>query len=80
MGTKQISSLIAVKNAVTKYSPEAGFSIKYNGRSKEVLYCDDVNATMEKFLYYRRFVDAIGFWRLGMESPEMWKEITITDN
>jgi len=80
VGTKQISSLITVKNAVTKYSPEAGFSIKYNGRSKEILYCDDVNATMEKFLYYRRFVDAIGFWRLGMESPEMWKEITIADN
>jgi spore germination protein len=80
VGTKQISSLLAVKNAVKKYSPEAGFSIKYNGRSKEILYCDDVNAIMEKFLYYREFVDSIGFWRLGMESPEMWKEITIINN
>ena len=80
VGTKQISNLIAVKNAVKNYSPEAGFSIKYNGRSKQILYCDDVNATMEKFLYYRGFVDAIGFWRLGMESPEMWKEIMIINN
>jgi spore germination protein len=80
VGTKQISDLIAVKNAVKKYSSEAGFSIKYNGRSNEILYCDDVYAIMEKFLYYRGFVDAIGFWRLGMESPEMWKEIMIKNN
>lgn len=78
--TNHISNLIAEKNAIKEYSPEAGFKIKYKGKSKEILYCDDVNATMEKFLYYRGFVDSIGFWRLGMESPEMWKEIMIINN
>jgi spore germination protein YaaH len=78
--TNNISSLIAGKNIVKEYSPEAGFKLEYGGSSKEILYCDDVNATMEKFLYYREHVDSIGFWRLGMESPDMWKEITIMNN
>jgi len=75
-----ISDLIAVKNTVKEYSNEAGFKIQYRGKSKEVVFCDDLNATMEKFRYYREYVDSIGFWRLGMESPEMWKEIMIKND
>ena len=75
-----ITKLVSGKNSVKEYSPETGYKIKYSGKTNEVLYCDDVNATMEKFIYYRRFVDSIGFWRLGMESPEMWKEIIIKYN
>lgn len=78
--TANISNLIKEKNCVVEYSPESGFRIKSLGRSKQVLYCDDVNATMEKFRYYRGFVESVGFWRLGMESPEMWKEITVTND
>jgi len=78
--TGNISKLTSVKNSVKEYSPETGFKIKYSGSSKEILYCDDVNATIEKFIYYRKFVNSIGFWRLGMESPEMWKEIMIKYN
>ena len=75
--TCNISRLVSDKNSVKEYSQETGFKIKYKGSSTKILYCDDVNATMEKYLYYSRFVDSIGFWRLGMESPEMWKGIMI---
>ena len=34
---------------------------------------------MEKFLYYSGYVDNIGFWRLGMESPDLWKGICLED-
>jgi len=78
--TANISSLLKAKNCVKEYSPESGFRIKSIGSSKQVLYCDDINATMEKFRYYREFVDSVGFWRLGMESPEMWKEITVKND
>ena len=78
--TRNISELASAKNSIKEYSPETGFKIKYKGSGKEILYCDDVNATMEKFIYYRKYVDSIGFWRLGMEDPEMWKEIIIKYN
>ncbi|PKL19339.1 MAG: hypothetical protein CVV49_01280 [Spirochaetae bacterium HGW-Spirochaetae-5] len=78
--TGNITKLISGKNSTKEYSPETGYKIKYSDSSKEILYCDDVNATIEKFIYYRKFVDSIGFWRLGMESPEMWKEIIIKYN
>lgn len=75
--SSHISDLLATKNSVKEYSPETGFKIVYKGGTKEILFCDDVNATMEKFLYYRDFVDSIGFWRLGMENRDMWEGITL---
>lgn len=64
-----------------EYSVDTGLTmkIKYNKNSEAVLYCDDVKATREKFLLYREFVDSVGFWRLGMQSPDLWKEIRIVD-
>lgn len=73
--TAHVSDLIDMKNAELEYSADTGFIIRSKNRSNEIIYCDDVNATMEKFLYYSGYVDNIGFWRLGMESPEMWKAI-----
>ncbi len=75
--SSHISDLLASKHSVKEYSTDTGFKIMYKGSDKEILFCDDVNATMEKFLYYRDFVDSIGFWRLGMENREMWGEIML---
>ena len=75
-----INKFISDENFVKEYSQETGFKIKYKGDSGKILYCDDVNATKEKFYIYSRFVDSIGFWRLGMENPEMWDEIVIKYN
>lgn len=72
-----IPDLIDRKNAVKEYSPDTGFIIRYKNRSKEIIYCDDVNATMEKFLFYSEHIDSIGFWRLGMENRDLWKAIDL---
>ncbi|HPS57172.1 MAG TPA: glycosyl hydrolase family 18 protein [Spirochaetota bacterium] len=74
-----IPDLIDRKNAVKEYSADTGFVIRYKNRSKEVIYCDDVNATMEKFLFYSEHIDSIGFWRLGMENRDLWKAIDLDD-
>jgi spore germination protein YaaH len=78
--TSRLPDIVSAKNAVKEYSPENGFRIKYNGKSNEILYCDDIKAIMEKFSYYSWFVDSIGFWRLGQENPDIWKEIEIKEN
>ncbi len=78
--TEHIDDLISRKNASKEYSPETGYRIRFGGKSKVTVYCDDINAIMEKFLFYREFTDSIGFWRLGMESRDMWKEIEIRTN
>ncbi len=74
-----IPDLIERKNSVKEYSADTGFVIRYKNRSKEIIYCDDVNATMEKFLFYSEHIDSIGFWRLGMENRELWKAIDLDD-
>lgn len=62
------------------YSIDKGVTIKIQGKGfSSVLYCDDVQATKEKFVLYRGYVDSVGFWRLGMQCPEMWREIRIVD-
>lgn len=77
--TSKIPDLIDKRNTVKEYSADTGYIIRYNNRSKEIIYCDDVNATMEKFLYYSEHIDSIGFWRLGMENRELWKAIDLDD-
>lgn len=77
--TAHISGLADSKNIEKEYSTDTGFVIRHKNRSKEIIYCDDVNATMEKYLYYSGYVNCIGFWRLGMESPELWKGICLED-
>lgn len=72
-----IPDLVERKNAVKEYSADTGFVIRYKNRSKEIIYCDDVNATMEKFLFYSEHIDSIGFWRLGMENRDLWKAIDL---
>lgn len=72
-----IPDLIDRKNAVKEYSADTGFVIRYKNRSREIIYCDDVNATMEKFLFYSEHIDSIGFWRLGMENRDLWKAIDL---
>jgi len=64
-----------------EYSVDKGLTmkIKYSKSSNGILYCDDVKATKEKFLLYREFVDSVGFWRLGMQDPALWKEIRVVD-
>lgn len=78
--TARIPDIIERKNVAKEYSPDTGYIIKYNNRSKEIIYCDDLNATMEKFLFYSEHVDSIGFWRLGMEDRELWKAIHLEDD
>jgi spore germination protein YaaH len=78
--TSHLPNIVSARNAVKEYSPENGFRIKYNGKSNEILYCDDIKAIMEKFSYYSWFVDSIGFWRLGQENPDIWKEIELKEN
>lgn len=77
--TARIPDIIDRKNVAKQYSPDTGYIIKYNNRSKEIIYCDDINATMEKFLFYSEHVNSIGFWRLGMEDRELWKAINLED-
>ncbi len=75
--TSKIPDLIERKSGVKEYSADTGYIIRYNNRSREIIYCDDVNATMEKFLYYSEHIDSIGFWRLGMENRDLWKAIDL---
>jgi len=77
--TSKIPDLLEKKNAVKEYSADTGYVIRYNNRSKEIIYCDDLNATMEKFLHYSEHIDSIGFWRLGMENRELWKNLEIEE-
>ncbi len=78
--SKNLSDLAYGSRAEKDYSLDKGVSIKVEHKGfSSVLYCDDVQATKEKFVLYSEYVDAVGFWRLGMQSPEMWREIRIVD-
>lgn len=78
--SKNLPDLAYGSRAEKDYSINKGVSIKVEGKGfSSVLYCDDVKATKEKFVLYREYVDSVGFWRLGMQSPEMWREIRIVD-
>lgn len=78
--SKNLSGLAYGSRAEKDYSLDKGVSIKVQGKGfNTVLYCDDVRATKEKFVLYREYVDSVGFWRLGMQSPDMWSEIRIVD-
>jgi len=78
--SRNLPDLAYGSRAEKDYSINKGVSIKVEGKGfSSVLYCDDVKATKEKFVLYREYVDSVGFWRLGMQSPEMWDEIRIVD-
>ncbi|HPJ36005.1 MAG TPA: glycosyl hydrolase family 18 protein [Spirochaetota bacterium] len=78
--SKNIPELAYGCRAEKEYSRDKGLSIKVEGKGfSTVLYCDDVQATREKFVLYSEYVDSVGFWRLGMQSPDMWREISIVD-
>lgn len=78
--SKNLPDLAYGSRAEKDYSLDKGVSIKVEGKGfSSVLYCDDVQATKEKFVLYREYVDSVGFWRLGMQSPDMWREIRIVD-
>jgi len=75
--TKHLPEIASSKKWKHDYSIDKGLCIKKDDRHySAVLYCDDLTAIKEKFLLYKEHVQSIGFWRLGMQSDELWREIT----
>nr|MBP9044487.1 hypothetical protein [Spirochaetota bacterium] len=77
--TKHLPEIPSSKKWEHDYSIDKGLCIKKDTKHySAVLYCDDLTAIKEKFLLYKEHVQSIGFWRLGMQSNELWREITVS--
>lgn len=72
----QAGTLLAKKSAIREYTAENGIKITFSD-SDVIVFFDNMDATREKLLLYRRYVDSVGFWRLGMDKPELWREINL---
>jgi spore germination protein YaaH len=72
----QAGALMTKKSAVSGYSAESGIKITFRD-SDVIVFFDNVDATREKLLLYSSYVDSVGFWRLGMDRPELWGEINL---
>jgi spore germination protein YaaH len=72
----QAGALMTKKSAVSGYSAESGIKITFRD-SDVIVFFDNVDATREKLLLYSAYVDSVGFWRLGMDRPELWGEINL---
>ncbi|HPJ44189.1 MAG TPA: glycosyl hydrolase family 18 protein [Spirochaetota bacterium] len=72
----QARILLTKKSAMSEYTPENGIKITFND-SDVIVFFDNIDATKEKLMLYRGYIDSIGFWRLGMDRPELWEEITL---
>ena len=74
----QARTLLAKKSAMSEYTAESGIKITFRD-SDVIVFYDDVNATKEKLMLYRGYVDSVGFWRLGMDRPELWNGLKIRE-
>lgn len=73
---KHVPILLNRKTATSEWTFEYGLKISFSD-SKDVIFYDDIQALREKFFLYKRYVDSIGFWRLGMEERALWEEISL---
>jgi len=74
----QARTLMMKKNAMSEYTPENGIKITFSD-SDVIVFYDNIEATKEKLMLYRGYVNSVGFWRLGMDRPELWEEIIIRE-
>jgi spore germination protein YaaH len=76
---KHVPILLNRKTAISQWTFEYGLKISFSD-SRDIIFYDDIQALREKFFLYKRYVDSIGFWRLGMEERALWNEISLNKN
>ena len=72
----QARILMSKKSAINEYTAENGIKITFRD-SDVIVFFDNIDSTKEKLTLYNAYVDSVGFWRLGMDRPELWEEITL---
>lgn len=73
---RHIPALLNRKTARTEWTFDYGLKIFFTD-SRDVIFYDNIPALKEKFFLYKKYVDSIGFWRLGMEERQLWDEIIV---
>ncbi|HPJ36003.1 MAG TPA: glycosyl hydrolase family 18 protein [Spirochaetota bacterium] len=77
ISASHIYPLLTKKSVVRRASAEEGVKLTYRDSSDVIVYYDDIKATRAKLLLYRKYVNAVGFWRIGMENRGVWREIGV---
>jgi spore germination protein YaaH len=78
ISTSQARTLLEKKTAVNGYSAENGIKITFRDMDV-IVFFDNIDATREKLILYSGYVASVGFWRLGMDRPELWSEIVLKE-
>lgn len=76
---KNLQELLSKDDVVKEYSDDSGYKIIFKEIIDVILYCDDIKAIRSKLELYNRYVDSVGFWRLGFENQEVWDEMIVTN-
>jgi spore germination protein YaaH len=75
---KNVQDLVAEKKSSPSYTSELGAYFEYTESVVVKVFYDDERSIMEKLqLYLGRNIGAVAFWRLGLGSPQLWKDIEI---
>lgn len=75
---KNLQDMLSKDDIVKEYSDDSGYRIVFKDIIDVILYCDDIKAIRAKLELYKQFVNSVGFWRLGFESPEVWDEMIVS--
>jgi spore germination protein len=75
---RSVEDLVAEKKSSPSYTSEQGSYFEYTESVLVRVFYDDERSIMEKLqLYLDRSVRSVAFWRLGLGSPQLWKDIEI---
>jgi spore germination protein len=73
---ENVQDIVAETNSAVSYAPESGPSFAYAENVVVTVFYDDIRSLMEKLrLYQARDIEAVSFWRIGQEPPELWNSI-----